>query len=168
MSGAKKPRRPRWLPTAETMKLATLQAAKPPKEHVDQILGSMRAAHKALREGVATVRQWGILAGSVALAKAIHELRVVRDIDGHRLAAAAALEAVYLRSQSDAGWKQDQLSFDELDALDTFTLLHKTQLENLGRAEFFAAVDRATGQMRAAGDTVSFHSDPVPLARMAA
>lgn len=159
----KKRYRPR--PVAlNTLQLAVFRAAKPSKADVEDILGVVRTAFKALREGVATRAQWGILAGAVTTAKAIEHQGVVRGLQAHFEEADSALSAIYDRANLDSGWRAPTLYFDEMDAITGFVSLHSYQVRQLGRAEYVAACARAAGQIRATGCTLTFARD-IPALR---
>ena len=147
MSRNKKPRkayRPRPV-TAETMALARHYAAKPAPEDRKQVLGMLRDAAKALREGVATEHQWSIVAGSITVAMAIERQGIVRGMEGHLLAAQDALQGIYDRAMRTGGgsWVRVTLYYQELDELQWFLGLHSFQMNQLGRAEFIAAIESA-------------------------
>lgn len=159
MSG-KKPRRARWLPTADTMAIALHKAAKPPRADVDEVMAATRAAFKALREGVATEYQWSILAGSLDVALAIERQGVVRGLQEHFKSAEAALQTIYDRARRPQGWFPTALHFQELDAVREFINLHDYQVRQLSRAEFIAAIDLAQAQIRSNGNTVTLLKNP--------
>lgn len=156
MSTSKRPRkayRPRPI-ALDTMAIALGRAAKPAQADRNEVLGVLRQAHIALREGVATELQWSIVAGGVDVAKAIERQGIVRGLSEHLAAAEAALQAIYDRAMHVSGrWFPTPLNYTELDALRDFVDLHSFQINQLGRAEFLAAIDTATGQIRANGGT---------------
>lgn len=166
MGNSTKPRKPyKPRPVAlNTLEIAIFRAAKPSKADIADVLGCIQVAHKALREGVATLAQWGLLSGAVTTAKAIDHKGVVTGIRGHLDAADRALSAIYDRANLHDGWKPTALYFDELDAIKDFMLLHSYQVKQLGRAEYVAACNRAAGQIRATGCTVTFARD-IPALR---
>lgn len=147
MSNNKKPHK-RYRPkpvTAETMTLAKHFAAKPSRDDRDAVLGELKTALKALREGVATEDHWAIANGSVQVALAIEAQGIVRGLSEHLHKAEHALQAIYDRAlrMGNGKWLRATLYFHELDALATFFNLHKFQVDQLGRAEFLAAIDAA-------------------------
>lgn len=169
MSANKKPRkayRPRPV-TADTMVLALNRAAKPAPADRAEVLGMLRQANTALREGVATEQQWAIAAGAVSVALAIERQGIVRGLMEHLVTAGKALEAIYDRAMRNGGgrWVRVTLYYQELDALHTFMDLHAFQLNQLGRAEFLAAIDRAQRHTITQGDTATVVRD---LERLAA
>ena len=169
MSRSKKPRkayRPRPI-TADTMALATHFAAKPSVADRAEVLGILRQAVQALREGVATEHQWSVAAGSVTVALAIERQGIVRGLMGHLKTAEQALQDIYDRALRTGGgrWVRVTLYYQELDALQTFMDLHAFQVKQLGRAEFLAAIDAAEKHIIAQGHTATVARD---LERMAA
>jgi malonyl CoA-acyl carrier protein transacylase len=167
MAGNKKPRkayRPRPV-TAHTMALATDNAAKPAAADRAEVLAMLSQAVKALREGVATELQWSIVAGSVTVALAIERQGVVRGLLEHLQSAEQALQAIYDRATSSGRWMRATLYFHELDVLADFLSFHTFQVNQLGRAEFLAAIDAAQKHTIAQGHTATLARD---LERLAA
>ena len=169
MSANKKPRkayRPRPI-TLDTIKLARQQAAQLPVADRAEILGMLRQAIQALREGVASELQWSIAAGAVALALAIERQGIVRGLHGHFKAVEQALQDIYDRAMRTGGgrWIRVTLYFNELDALTDLLGFHSYQIRQLGRAEFLAAVNAAQKTTIAQGHTATLAHD---LERMAA
>ncbi len=167
MSRNKRPRkayRPRPV-VANTLDLALHHAAKPAAADRDEVLGILRQAIRALREGVATEHQWSIVAGSVAVAQAIERGGIVRGLHEHLRATESTLQAIYDRAMQAGRWTRATLYGPELAALDTFMDLHAFQVAQLGRAEFLAAIDTAHRDIVAQGHTPHLARD---LERMAA
>lgn len=161
MSRSHKPRkayRPRPI-AINTLEIALHRAAKPAPADRKEVLDMLRSAHKALREGVATELQWSIVAGGVDVAKAIEHQGIVRGLGEHLATAEAALQAVYDRSTASGTWQPSAMYYQELDAVQTFVDLHAFQVNQLGRAEFLAAVDSAASQVRAKGGKVTVAHD---------
>lgn len=145
MSANTKPRkryRPRPV-TLDTMRLAMRRAAKVPVAEIDEVMAPIAASFKAMREGVATEDEWAVLAGTVELGLAIEHQGVVKGLHGHLRAAEQALAAIQRRAMAGGTWRPTALYYQEIEALDTFTWLHKTQLENLSEGEWRKAHDRA-------------------------
>ena len=151
---ARKPFRSRWARTANTMALALHQAAKPAAADIDDILRVMLDASRALREGIATERQWSILSGSVAVAHTIERQGVVRGLREHLKSAEVALQTIYNRATLNGAWRPTALHYYELDAIDAFTDLHAFQARTLSRAEFLRALNTTTSQIRSGGGSV--------------
>ena len=147
-----KPRKPRWRPTGDVMLLAMHRAAKPPASDIDQVLDVVHAAHKALREGVATEQQWSVLAGCLDVALAIERQGVVRGLQDHLASAQTALQAVHDRANATPAWRATPLHWNELDSVHTFVDLHAFQLKQLGRAEYLKAIASAQGAVRSRGE----------------
>lgn len=153
MSANKKPRkkyRPRWIPANNTLEIAKEGASVPSVADVTELMGAIKTCHKALREGVASVGQWSILAGSVALAKSIERQGKVRGLSEYLDSADKALLSVFQRSNAGSTWRQSPLHFYELDAIAAFMDMHSFQLRNLSRAEIEEAINKT--QSRAISD----------------
>lgn len=150
-----KPRRPRWLATGHTMAIALHRAAKPDPANIEQILQTLTIAAKALREGVATERQWSVLAGSLDVAMAIERQGVVRGLHEHLASADSALKSIHTRAHQTGCWKPTALHYFEIDAVNAFVNLHAYQSKQLSLAEYVRALDSATGQIRSTGGRVT-------------
>lgn len=169
MANNKKPRkpyRPRQI-AANPLAIALHNAAKPSADDRAEVLGILRQAVKALREGVATEHQWSIAAGSVTVALAIERQGVVRGLQEHLKHIERTLQDIYDRAMrlGDGRWLRVTLWFNEIDALNDLVDFHTFQLDQLGRAEFLKAVDAAQKETIAQGHTVAVVRD---LERMAA
>lgn len=161
MSRSHKPRkayRPRLI-ALNTLEIALHRAAKPAAADREEVLNMLRQAAQAWREGVATELQWSIIAGAVDVAKAIEHQGIVRGLSEHLNTATQALQAVYDRAMASGQWKPTALHYYELDAVQTFVDLHTFQVNQLGRAEFLAAVDAAQAHIKANGDKVTLVRD---------
>lgn len=159
MSRNRKPRkayRPKPIST-DTMTLARHFAAKPSKQDRQEVLGVLRDAVQALREGVATELQWSVAAGSVTVAQAIERQGIVRGLHEHITTAEQVLQAIYDRALRIGGGRyiRATLYFNEIEALTEFVELHTFQLDQLGRAEMLAAMDAATKHTLAQGHTAA-------------
>lgn len=150
--------RPRQI-AINTLELALHRAAKPAAADRDEVLGILRQAIKALREGVATELQWSIAAGAVDVAKAIERQGIVRGLAEHLATAEAALQRVYDRAMATGTWRSTALWYHELDAVQTFLDLHTFQVNQLGRAEFLAAIDQATHRVQTRGQQATVVRD---------
>jgi len=131
------------------------RAAKPAQADREEVLGILQDAIKALREGVATELQWSIADGALEVSKAIEHQGIVRGLAEHLATTSTALLAIYDRAMATGTWRSTALWYYELDALQTFLDLHTFQVHQLGRAEFLAAVDGATNQVRRQGGNVT-------------
>ena len=146
MSASKKPRkayRPKW-GLINPIQLAIEGATKPTPQQRDEILKPFRACAKALREGVATELQWGIVSGAVAMCRAVEKMGVMRGITGHLLLADAALDEIYNRAKRTGTWKPTALYYHELDALRDLNDIHAHQVHEMCRSEFDRALKLAT------------------------
>lgn len=156
---ARKPRRVRYAPTANTMAIALHHAAKPSRADVGELLDAIKTAFKALRQGRASEREWSILAGTLDVALAVERQGVVRGLHGHLMAAEQALQTVYNRAMLANGWQPTALHYHELDAVHTFVDLHAYQVKQLSRAEYLAAIRSAQARNRNLGNTVTTVTD---------
>jgi len=159
MSRNKPPRkayRPRPV-TADTMALALHRAAKPTAADQAEVLGLLADAIQALREGVATEHQWGVVAGSVTVALAIERQGIVRGLLAYLETDEKALQSIYDRAMCEGGggWGRVTLYYHDLEALQTFMELHAFQINQLGRAEFLAAINTAQKDIIAQGHTAT-------------
>ena len=154
MTSGRKPRRPRWLPTADTMKLASHRAARLSQAEVAEVMQPLRQAFQALREGVASEWHWSIAASAVNAAKAIERQGVVKGLHEHLRSADAALQAIYTRAMATGPWRPTPLHWHELDAIHAAVDLHEYQLKQLSRGEVLRAIDKAAAEIRSTGGRV--------------
>lgn len=155
MGVSSKPRRkyrPRLV--ANPITLAMRRASVIPAAEIATVMEPNRRAFKAMREGVGSETDWIYLAGAVELALAIERQGVVRGVGGHLTAAEAALRGIKHRAMDSGAWKPTALYWQEIEALDTFLLIHQHQLENLSEGEWRAAHERAVAVVRSAGGQV--------------
>lgn len=157
MPGNKKSRRAlrrrRVLASANPIALAMRRASLIPQAEINEVMAPIEASFRAMREGVATEDQWCVLAGGVELALSIERTGVgaITGTLGHLQAAETALAEIARRARRPDGWKPTPLYWQEIEHLDTFTLLHKTQLEQLSEGEFHKAHKHAVAQVLGAG-----------------
>lgn len=152
--GRRLPRRPRPI-AVNTLALAMNGASKIDKRDADELLATVQASFKAMREGVAELRDWSILAGTLDVSLAIERQGVVHGLHEHLATAETALQSVYRRARSADGWTATPLYFHELDALREFVDLHAFQMRNLSRSEFEQVIQTATSQIRSNGGKAS-------------
>ncbi len=167
MSRNKKSRkayRPRQI-LVNTLEVALHHAAKPARADRVEVLGLLGKSIQALCAGVATEQDWSIAAGAVAVAKAVERQGIVRGLYEHLAHAEEALQAIYDRCRLQAMWLRPILTIQEVDALRLLQELHTFQIDNLGRAEFLAAIDAAHHTSIQEGHTVTLARD---LERLAA
>lgn len=149
MSASKKPRkayRPKW-GLANTIQLAISGATKPTPDERNAVLKPFRACVRALREGVATELQWGIVSGAVAMCRAVEKIGIMRGITGHLQLADEALDAIYNRAKRTGTWKPTALYYQELDALRDLCDIHAHQVNEMCRSEFEIAIKLATNDV---------------------
>ena len=141
-------------PVTDTVTTTILGAGKLTAPEVAFLMTPIRAAHKAMREGVATDMQWCYLAHAMNVAMAIERLGVVRGLRDHIHSAELALEAIQDRASATGTWKPTALHWHELDDIASAVDLHEFQLKQLSRKEFESAVVMATNEVRSTGGRV--------------
>lgn len=152
MNGQRKPRRIRWPAALNTLEIATEGASKMNQCDVDELLSSVTAAFKAMREGVGSMYHWSVLAGTLDVSMAIERQGVVRGLQEHLTSAEQALQSIYNRANSQGVWKTTAMYFHELDAVRVFVNLYAFQMKKLSRSEFVKVIQIATSQIRSNGD----------------
>ncbi len=162
MTHGRKPRRPRWPATNETLAIARHRAQLLSKTNKLAIMTPLQCAFTALREGVATEIQWCVIAGNITIALAIEEVGVIRGLRGHLEAADRALEGIQRRALASGAWRPTALFYQELDDVRVGIHLHKEQLEVIARGEYLRAVDVAEAQVRSQGGQVIQATDSRP------
>lgn len=143
-----------YRPIVDTITTAILGASKITAHEVAFLMKPIRAAHKALREGVATDWQWCYLAHTMNVAMAIESKGVVRGLKDHIHSAELALAAIQDRASATGTWKPTALHWHELDDIAHAVDLHEFQLKQLSRKEFESAVVMATNEVRSTGGRV--------------
>jgi hypothetical protein len=151
MNGVRTPRKPRWLPTADTMAIAMHRAAKPPADDMNIVVHILQAAFAALRTGTITELQFSILKGAITTAQMIERQRVVRGLTNVITAADTALDAIWTRITQHGTWGSTGLHHQEVTAVAEFVTLHTFQCRQLSRAEYLRAVNSARGVIGATG-----------------
>ena len=98
-------------------------------------LQQFMAAHKALREGVATKEEWGTVTVAVMISMAIERLGYVVGMREHLASAHQALQNLFDRAtdQGARPWVATAMEYYELDTLQTFSDLHQLQFRRLQR-----------------------------------
>lgn len=153
MTHGRKTRRPRWKPSAPLGRVVQ-RVTRYTDSELEQILQPLRASLKALREGVATELQWGVLCTAVVVAQAIERQGIVRGLQEHLASAKLALEAIGHRAMESGAWAAVPLHLQEIDVLDELVDLHTYQLRQLSAAEVVRATRDAGQQARQAGGQV--------------
>ena len=151
MSHGRKPRKPRWLLTPDTLQLAAGRAAKLPASELSEILSPLALAFTKLREGVATEMDWATVCSAVNVSKAIERQGVVRGLAEHFTAAETALQEVQRRAMATGAWSPTALYYQELDNLREAVDLHAFQLRQLSRNEALRALRLAEAEVRSSG-----------------
>lgn len=134
MTHGRKPRRERKK-GINIIEFVIARATRHTAAELEQILAPIRAAHQALREGVASELQWTVLDSSVAIGRAIEDLGVVRGLREHMRAADQALDGIRKRAMASGEWKPTALYYQELDDVAEWIRLHAYQLEQLSAGE---------------------------------
>lgn len=134
-------------------------AAKPQAADLRHITTGLQQAAKAMREGVATAGEWGIVAGSLAMGIAIERGGIVRGLLGHFEAFERVLQTIHDRAMLTGQWQRTAMWHYELDELRHFIDLHTYQLKQLSRSELESALTRATANIKSEGCTVEVVRD---------
>lgn len=164
MTHGRKPRQARWISRAP-IELATAVATRLTAAELAAYFDPLRAAARALREGVATEWDWARVVSAVNVAQAVEQLGVVRGLGEHLHSAELALQAVHQRAMTNGAWHSTSLYYQELDQVNTAVDLHEFQLGQLSYGEFRQAFRRAADEVRSTGGQVV---DIEQLERMAA
>lgn len=154
MSGAHKPRRPRWTPAINTLAIATSRASKLSHDQVTAVMEPVQTAHKALREGVATLVQWQVLASAVEMALGIEKSGVVTGLREHFTTAEATLAAIRSRSMQHGAWRPTALYFYELEHIAEAVDLHAFQLGQVSEGELREVARKAVARIRSANGLI--------------
>ncbi|BEP42228.1 hypothetical protein GmRootV15_28170 [Variovorax sp. V15] len=117
-------------------------------------LDPLRAAARALREGVATELDWSIVASAFNVAQAIEQQGVVRGLGEHFRSAELALHGIEQRAMASGEWKATALYYQELDHINTAVDLHEFQLRRLSFSEVNWAVKKAVSEVRSTGGRI--------------
>jgi len=153
--------RPRRI-TRHTLAVAMEGAAKPAAADRRQILAKLIESLNAFRMGKAGEYDWSVLAGSLTLSQCIEKIGVVRGLSEHLATTERVLNAIQSRALQSGRWAPVTLYGPEIEQLRLFVEdLHAFQLEQLGRAEFLAAIDSATATIKRAGDRVRVEKQPM-------
>jgi hypothetical protein len=152
-------------PIAAAMDAAALVGIK----EINEVFRILNQSRRALMQGCATKLQVDILTGSCTLAQAVEDLHIgtITGLTGHIAACRDALDTIrerykaspQTRSERLANWGKTGLRFDEVDAIDTFFQVHKTQLSQLSRAEFTKAANLAAARAGGTGEKVEVVRD---------
>lgn len=153
MSRGRPPRRPRRI-SLNPMALARDNATLLTAAEIASTIDPLRAAEKALREGVASEWDWSVVASAINVAKAIEAQGVVRGLAEHLGSAEIALQEIERRAISSGSWQSPTLYWLELDQIRTAVDLHEFQVRNLSYGEFRRAVARAMSEIRSTGGRV--------------
>ena len=153
MSHGRPPRRPRRV-SLNPIALAKNSATRLTQAEISGAITPMRAATRALREGVATEWEWSVVVSAVNVAQAIDKQGVVRGLAEHLHSAELALQGIHQRAMASGTWCATALYYQELDHIATAVDLHGFQMQQLSYSEFRHAVLRAAAEIRAAGGRV--------------
>ena len=119
---------------------------KPSQRNVSAVLQPLQTAHHALRCGVATQGHWAVMAGCIQVAQDIEAQGDIHGLTEHLASAHAAMQTIFARCSGTGTWCDTSLRFDEADALRAFVDLHTLQIQQLGQAGYFKAIDRAAAR----------------------
>lgn len=154
MSG-KKPRRIKYPPTVNALSVVMSKVAKVTHEEIAGPLQVLKTALAHMRMGLATERDWSVLAGMLEVSQEIERTGIVRGLHEHLQAAEDALKKVWLRAQvQGGGWRPPTLWWHELEAIQVFIELHEFQCQQLGGAEYDRALANAERYVIKKGERV--------------
>lgn len=158
MSHGRPPRRRR--PIALNPFLHALDhATKLTRAERDQVMGPLRGAAAALRQGVATELDWALAVTAVNVGDAIEAQGIVRGLAGHLRNIDLALQEIGKRARAAGTWQAPALYYEERDFLDLLVDLHDHQVKSLSFGEFSRARDTAIAQTRSAPGGRVVHVD---------
>jgi hypothetical protein len=147
MSHGRPPRRPRPI-AVNLMAIAQSRATRLTAAELDVVLGPLRSAVAALRQGVANELEWSLAVTAVNIGDAIETQGVVRGLAGHLRSIDLALQEIGKRARSYGDWRPPALYYEERDLLDLLVDLHDHQVKSLSFSEFSRARDKAIAQTR--------------------
>lgn len=153
MSRGRKPRRPGRI-SRDPIALARNNATRLTAAEIAQAITPLRAAARALREGVATEWDWAIVASAINVAQAIDKQGIVRGLAEHLHSAEVALQGIYARAMTSGTWCATALYYQELDHITTAVDLHEFQAGKLSSGEWRSALKRAEAEIRSTGGRV--------------
>jgi hypothetical protein len=148
MNGQRKPRRPRWVKSVNTLDIALFRATKLLPDEIAARMDPLREAFQALRQGQATEQQWVLLASAVTVSLSIEKKGVVRGLIERLTTADTTLHAIQARCTAHGGWSSTALYFYEIDALSTYIDLYDFQLKNLSAIEYDQAYRHAIAETK--------------------
>lgn len=153
MTHGRKPRKPRYV-SRDPMRLATNVATKLTPAEIATTIDPLRLAARHLREGVATEREWALLASAVNVAGAVERQGVVRGLAEHLAQAETALNAISRRALASGEWKPTALYWQEIEHVNTLVDLHEYQLQQLSYGEAHRATLSAVAAIHRVGGRV--------------
>lgn len=153
MTHGRKPRKPRRI-SLDPVRLARNGATRLTPAEISAAIDPLRAAARALREGVASEWDWSIVASAMNVAQAIERQGIVRGLQEHLRSAELALQGIQQRAMASGEWRPTSLYYQELDHISSAVDLHEYQLGQLAYSEFRQAVARAASEIRSTGGRV--------------
>lgn len=153
MTHGRRPRKQRHV-SLDPMRLARNSATRLTPAEIAITIEPIRHAARLTREGVATERDWALLASAVNIAKAIERQGVVRGLAGHLEKAEEALNAICRRALASGEWRPTALYWQELEHINDLVDLHEFQLGQLSYGEAHRATRRAVRDVQQAGGRV--------------
>lgn len=146
-NGQRIPRQPRYAELCDTVEKVTNNVALITATEAKRLMGPIKAALVAMREGQATELDWQHLVTCAAIGLSIDTKGVVRGLFEHFTTADLALERVAARFRAAGQWKPTALWFDELDAITTMVELHEFQIKQLSAKEYEDAYAHAVAEI---------------------
>jgi hypothetical protein len=146
MNGHRKPRRPRWVKSINTLDIALHRATKFTPAEIAKRMEPLREAITMLRCGMANEQHWQCLASAVTVSLSIEKKGVVRGLIEHLTTADHTLAAIKARCTAQGGWKPTALYFYEIEAMATAVSLFAFQLGELSAQEYDQAFQHARAE----------------------
>lgn len=153
MSHGRKTRRPGRI-SHDPIALARNNATRLTAKEISLAITPLRAAARALREGVATEWEWAVVVSAINVAQVIDKQGVVHGLAEHLHSAELALQGIQRRAMASGTSCATALYYQELDAIREAVDLHEYQMQQLSYGEFRRAVVRAEAEIRATGGRV--------------
>lgn len=144
MMMSRKKHRP-YRTACNTFDIAISNAKTLSSDECNDLTSLFSGALKALREGVATEKDWCIALSQLAVSIEIEKSGVVRGMLAHFMSITQQLQAIYDRAMQTGEWRRTELKYEELDAMSLLHDLHKFQLRQISRSEYLASVNKAYG-----------------------
>jgi len=159
MTHGRKPRQPRTR-VQSPARLAAWQSALLSRSQVEAIMGPLRRAFQALREGVAIELQWAYLVSALNIADSVAITCPIRGTRGHIELAQRALDGIMRRAMATGTWHPTDLYYEELDLIRDGLAIYHHQLQHITRGEYQRAEDHAAADVHRGAGAVVINTTP--------